>query len=105
MSDGMVRKWVRMFNGGRTNVHDENQSGWPSLVTDDLEQFDHPPYSPDLAPFAVLGMTLNFLFPPNHFLIPTLQGLISTCPLTVPVYGSLGVLKPVLDTLSGVGES
>ena len=21
MSDGMVRKWVRMFNGGRENVH------------------------------------------------------------------------------------
>ncbi|KAG8334865.1 Armadillo repeat-containing protein 5 [Homalodisca vitripennis] len=31
MSEGMVR--VRMFNGGRTNVHDENR---PSLVTDDL---------------------------------------------------------------------
>ena len=23
MGDGMVRKWVRMFNGGRENVHDE----------------------------------------------------------------------------------
>jgi len=23
MSDGMVRKWVRMFNEGRENVHDE----------------------------------------------------------------------------------
>jgi len=23
MSDGMVRKWVRMFNEGRGNVHDE----------------------------------------------------------------------------------
>jgi len=23
MSDGMVRKWVRMFNEGRDNVHDE----------------------------------------------------------------------------------
>ena len=23
MSDGMVRKWVRMFNEGRQNVHDE----------------------------------------------------------------------------------
>ena len=22
MSDGMVRKWVRMFNGGRENVQD-----------------------------------------------------------------------------------
>jgi len=36
MSDGMVRKWVRMFNGGRENVHDEARSGRPSLVNDDL---------------------------------------------------------------------
>ena len=36
MSDGMVRKWVRMFNGGRENVHDEARSGCPSLVNDDL---------------------------------------------------------------------
>jgi len=36
MSDGMVRKWVRMFNEGRENVHDEPRSGRPSLVNDDL---------------------------------------------------------------------
>ena len=32
MSDGMVRKCVRMFNEGRENVHDEARSGRPSLV-------------------------------------------------------------------------
>jgi len=36
MSDGMVRKWVRMFNEGRENEHDEVWSGRPSLVNDDL---------------------------------------------------------------------
>ena len=36
MSDGMVRKWVRMFNEGRENVHDGARSGRPSLVNDDL---------------------------------------------------------------------
>jgi len=36
MSDGMVRKWVQMFNEGRENVHDEARSGRPSLVNDDL---------------------------------------------------------------------
>jgi transposase len=36
MSDGMVSKWVRMFSGGRENVHDEARSGRPSLVNDDL---------------------------------------------------------------------
>jgi len=35
-SDGTVRKWVWMFNGGRENVHGEARSGRPSLVTDDL---------------------------------------------------------------------
>jgi len=34
MSDGMVRKWVQMFIEGRENVHDEVQSGRPSLVND-----------------------------------------------------------------------
>ena len=32
----MVRKWVRMFNEGRENMHDEAQSGRSSLVNDDL---------------------------------------------------------------------
>ena len=36
MKDGMVRKWVRIFSEGRENVHDEAQSGRPSLVNDDL---------------------------------------------------------------------
>jgi len=36
MSDGMVRKLVRMFNEGRENVHDEARSERPSLVNDDL---------------------------------------------------------------------
>lgn len=36
MSEGMVRKWVRMFNEGRENVHDEPRSGRPSVVTDSL---------------------------------------------------------------------
>ncbi|GBN61860.1 hypothetical protein AVEN_52338-1 [Araneus ventricosus] len=36
MTDGMVRKWVRQFNDGRTNVHDEERSGRPSVVNDGL---------------------------------------------------------------------
>jgi len=36
MSDGMVRKWVHMFNEGRENMHDEARYGCPSLVNDDL---------------------------------------------------------------------
>jgi len=36
MSDGMVRKWVQVFNEGRENVGDKGRSGRPSLVNDDL---------------------------------------------------------------------
>jgi len=36
MSDGMVRKWVRMLNEGRENVHDEARSGRPSSMNDDM---------------------------------------------------------------------
>ncbi|KFM63558.1 hypothetical protein X975_24458, partial [Stegodyphus mimosarum] len=36
ISDGIMRKWVRMFNVSRTNVHAEARSGRPSVVTDDL---------------------------------------------------------------------
>ncbi|GBN17554.1 hypothetical protein AVEN_175628-1 [Araneus ventricosus] len=33
---GMVRKWVRQFNDGRTNIHDEARSGRPSVAIDGL---------------------------------------------------------------------
>lgn len=36
MSDSIVRRWVRHFNEGRENVHDDERCGRPSLVTDDL---------------------------------------------------------------------
>nr|XP_060640821.1 protein FAM32A isoform X1 [Anolis sagrei ordinatus] len=36
MSESKVRKWVRQFKDGRDNVHDEDRSGRPSLITDDL---------------------------------------------------------------------
>ena len=36
LSDGMVRKCVRMFNEERENMHDGARSGRPSLVNDDL---------------------------------------------------------------------
>jgi transposase len=38
MSEGTVRQWCRMFKDGRTDVHDEQRSGWPSVVNDDLVQ-------------------------------------------------------------------
>jgi transposase len=37
MNESSVRNWCRMFNEGRTNVHDEERSGRPSLITEDLK--------------------------------------------------------------------
>ena len=36
MTESSVRKWCIQFKNGRTNVHDEEKSGRPSIVTDDL---------------------------------------------------------------------
>ncbi|GFV04302.1 histone-lysine N-methyltransferase SETMAR [Trichonephila clavipes] len=36
MSDSMVRRWIRQFNEGRSEVHDEERSGRPSLFTEEL---------------------------------------------------------------------
>jgi hypothetical protein len=33
ISDGMMRKWVRTFNEGRDNVHDEPRSGRSSVAS------------------------------------------------------------------------
>jgi hypothetical protein len=38
MSGGTLRQRCRMFRDGRTNVHNEERSGWPSVVSDDLVQ-------------------------------------------------------------------
>jgi hypothetical protein len=42
MNESNVRKWCRIFNEGRINVRDEERSGRPSLITEDLENgIDH----------------------------------------------------------------
>jgi transposase len=38
MNDSTVRKWCRMCNEGRTNIDDEERSGRPSLITEDLKK-------------------------------------------------------------------
>ncbi|KAG8322051.1 hypothetical protein J6590_031315 [Homalodisca vitripennis] len=36
ISENKVRKWVQQFKDGHDNVHDEDNSSRPYLVTDDL---------------------------------------------------------------------
>jgi len=59
MSDGMVRKWVRMFNEGRQNVHDEARSGRPSLVNDGLVRKVNESVRDDRS-FTISDLSLHF---------------------------------------------
>ena len=59
MSDDMVRKWVRMFNEGWENVHDEARSGHPSLVNDDLVHKINKRLCDDRC-FTISDMSLHF---------------------------------------------
>jgi len=59
MSDGMVRKWVQMFNEGRENVHDEARSGRPSLANDDLVRKVNERVRDDRR-FTVSDLSLHF---------------------------------------------
>jgi len=38
MNTASVRKWCKMFRNGRTDVHDAEISGRPSVITDALKQ-------------------------------------------------------------------
>jgi len=38
MNSASVRKWCTMFRNGRTDVHDAEGSGRPSVITDPLKQ-------------------------------------------------------------------
>jgi len=57
--NGMVRKWVRMFNEGRENVHDEARSGRPSLVNDDLVRKVNESVRDDRR-FTISDLSLHF---------------------------------------------
>jgi len=59
MGDGMVRKWVRMFSEGQENVHDEAQSGRPSLVNDNLVRKVNKRVRDDRC-FTISDLSLHF---------------------------------------------
>jgi len=59
MSDGMVRKWIRMFNEGGEKMHDGARSGRPSLVNDDLVRKVNERVRDD-RPFTISDLSLHF---------------------------------------------
>jgi len=60
MSDGMVRKWFRIFNEGREYVYDEARIGRPSLVNDDLVHKVNERVRADRR-FTISDLPLHFL--------------------------------------------
>jgi transposase len=38
MSEGTVRQWCTMFKDGRRDVHDEERSGRPFVLSEDFDQ-------------------------------------------------------------------
>ena len=59
MSDGTVRKWVRMFSEGRENVHGEARSGRLSLVNGDLVRKVNEKVRDDRR-FTISNLSLHF---------------------------------------------
>jgi len=59
MCDGMVRKWVQMFNEERENVHNEARSGRLSLVNDDLVRKVNESVCDDRR-FTISDLSLHF---------------------------------------------
>ncbi|KAJ4425554.1 hypothetical protein ANN_27749 [Periplaneta americana] len=59
INDGMVRRWVRKFNEGRISVHDEQHTGRPSLINDDLLRAVDEKIHEDRR-FTISSLSLNF---------------------------------------------
>ena len=61
ISDGMVRirVWVRKFNEGRISVLDEQRTGRPSLINDDLVRAVDETICEDRR-FTISSLSLNF---------------------------------------------
>ncbi|KAJ4443809.1 hypothetical protein ANN_05590 [Periplaneta americana] len=59
ISDGMVRRWVRKFNEGRFSVHDEQHTGRPSLINDDLVRAVDEKIH-EYRRFTISSLSLNF---------------------------------------------
>ena len=74
MSDGMVRKLVRMFNKRREMVHDEARSGRPSLMNDDLVRKVNEGVRDDRL-FTIPDLSLHFL----QFSRTLLYYIVSSC--------------------------
>ena len=66
MSSLMVRRWVQLFNEGRENVHDDKQSGRPSVVIENLVCAVEEKIRENRR-FTITSLSLHFLKFHGHF--------------------------------------
>ena len=59
ISDGMVRRWVRKFNEGHISVLDEQRTGRPSFINDDLVRTVDETICEDRR-FTISSLSFNF---------------------------------------------
>ena len=59
MSSSMVWRWVRLFNEGRKNVHDDPRSGRPSVVNEDLVHVREQKIRENRR-FTIMSLSLHF---------------------------------------------
>ena len=59
ISDGMVRRWVRKFNEGRVSVLDEQRTGRPSFINDEMVRAVDETIREDRR-FKISSLSLNF---------------------------------------------
>ncbi|GFV40214.1 HTH_48 domain-containing protein [Trichonephila clavipes] len=59
MNESSFQKWYIQFKNGRTNVHDEESSGRPSIVTDEwVAKFDEK--IREYCSFTITELSLSF---------------------------------------------
>jgi len=81
MSSSMVWRWVRLFNEGRENVHDDLRSGRPSVVNEDLVHAVVEKIRENRR-FTIMPLSLNF---PQisrsllHKIVSEVKEAITTC--------------------------
>ena len=66
MSSSMVRRWVRLFNEGRENVHDDPRSGRLSVVNEDLVRAVEEKITENRR-FTITSLSLHFTQIHGHF--------------------------------------
>jgi TFIIF-interacting CTD phosphatase-like protein len=85
MSDSMVRRWMRHFNEGRENAHDDLQSGQLSVVNKDLVHAVEKKIQENRR-FTILSLPLHFPQISRSLLLKIVSGKLQGSTVNACVY-------------------